>query len=106
MGIALKNYFNDMIKLINEIYMYDAQRADRCISQNGLESRCPFGDHQVFIRDPNVMTLNERKMFDAKLKKLNAVEREKMIMEYGVLVQKVACLLKINMEIEEYYLEL
>lgn len=36
-------------ELIDEIYMYDAQRADRCIAYNGLESRCPFGDHR-FIK--------------------------------------------------------
>ena len=31
-------------KRIQEIYMYDVLRADRCISSNGLESRVPFGD--------------------------------------------------------------
>jgi asparagine synthase (glutamine-hydrolysing) len=36
-------------ELVDEIYMYDAQRADRCIAYNGLEARCPFGDHR-FIR--------------------------------------------------------
>jgi asparagine synthase (glutamine-hydrolysing) len=33
-------------ELIDEIYTYDGQRADRCISSNGLESRCPFSDHR------------------------------------------------------------
>jgi asparagine synthase (glutamine-hydrolysing) len=41
------NDFKERIyELIDEIYMYDAQRADRCIAYNGLESRCPFGDHR------------------------------------------------------------
>jgi len=31
-------------KRINEIYMYDVLRADRCISSHGLEARVPFGD--------------------------------------------------------------
>lgn len=42
--------FNNRIhQLVDEIYLYDAQRADRCISHYGLEARCPFGDHR-FIR--------------------------------------------------------
>jgi len=31
-------------KRLNEIYMYDVLRADRCISSNGIEARVPFGD--------------------------------------------------------------
>lgn len=31
-------------KRIEEIYMYDVLRADRCISSNSMESRVPFGD--------------------------------------------------------------
>ncbi len=31
-------------KRIDEIYMYDVLRADRCISSNSLEARVPFGD--------------------------------------------------------------
>ena len=31
-------------KRIDEIYMYDVLRADRCISVNSLEARVPFGD--------------------------------------------------------------
>ncbi len=31
-------------KRINELYMYDVLRADRCISSNSLEARVPFGD--------------------------------------------------------------
>lgn len=31
-------------KRINELYMYDVLRADRCIAANSLEARVPFGD--------------------------------------------------------------
>ena len=31
-------------KRVDEIYMYDVLRADRCISSNSLEARVPFGD--------------------------------------------------------------
>ncbi len=44
---------------------------------------CPYGDHQVFIRDPNIMTFDEEKKFKEELKKLKSdKEREKMIREY------------------------
>jgi asparagine synthase (glutamine-hydrolysing) len=28
-------------KRVNELYMYDVLRADRCISVNSIEARCP-----------------------------------------------------------------
>ncbi len=44
---------------------------------------CPYGDHQVFIRDPNIMTFDEEKKFKEELKKLKSdKEREKMIRDY------------------------
>lgn len=33
------------VRLIDNIYYYDALRADRCIAYNGLEARVPFLDH-------------------------------------------------------------
>ena len=36
-------------KRIEELYMYDVLRADRCISVNSLEARVPFGDLE-FVR--------------------------------------------------------
>ena len=36
-------------KRIDELYMYDVLRADRCISVNSLEARVPFGDLE-FVR--------------------------------------------------------
>jgi asparagine synthetase B (glutamine-hydrolysing) len=31
-------------KRVDELYMYDVLRADRCISVNSIEARVPFGD--------------------------------------------------------------
>ena len=42
-------------KRIDELYMYDVLRADRCISVNSLEARVPFGDVD-FVR--YVMSIN------------------------------------------------
>ena len=36
-------------KRVDELYMYDVLRADRCISANSLEARVPFGD-LAFVR--------------------------------------------------------
>ncbi len=36
-------------KRVDELYMYDVLRADRCISANSLEARVPFGDLE-FVR--------------------------------------------------------
>ena len=33
----------EAVKRVNELYMYDVLRADRCISVNSLEARVPFG---------------------------------------------------------------
>lgn len=34
-------------KRIDEIYMYDVLRANRCISANGIEARVPFGNLEL-----------------------------------------------------------
>ena len=34
----------EAVKRVDELYMYDVLRADRCISVNSLEARVPFGD--------------------------------------------------------------
>lgn len=45
-------------KRIRELYMYDVLRADRCISENSLEARVPFGDIEfveyVMSLDPEI----------------------------------------------------
>ena len=47
-------------KRVDELYMYDVLRADRCISVNSLEARVPFGDLE-FVR--YVMSIDpKRKM--------------------------------------------
>lgn len=39
-----EEFQKEAVKRINEIYMYDVLRADRCISSNSMEARVPFGD--------------------------------------------------------------
>ena len=39
-----KEFQEESVKRIRELYMYDVLRADRCISVNSLEARVPFGD--------------------------------------------------------------
>ena len=45
-------------KRVDELYMYDVLRADRCISVNSLEARVPFGDldfvRYVMSIDPEI----------------------------------------------------
>jgi asparagine synthetase B (glutamine-hydrolysing) len=38
---------NEIIKLLNNIYLYDALRADRSTASNGLEIRPPFLDKEL-----------------------------------------------------------
>ncbi len=38
------DFYNENVKLLNEIYMFDVLRSDRCVSSNGLEARTPFLD--------------------------------------------------------------
>lgn len=38
---------NDSSRLLNELYMYDVLRADRCTASNGLEFREPFLDKEL-----------------------------------------------------------
>ena len=44
-------------KRVDELYMYDVLRADRCISSNSLEARVPFGD-LAFVK--YVMSINPK----------------------------------------------
>jgi len=38
------SFQNEAVKRVQELYMYDVLRADRCISDNAIEGRVPFGD--------------------------------------------------------------
>ncbi len=49
------SFQNEAQKRIRELYFYDVLRADRCISDNSLEARVPFGDLD-FVR--YVMSIN------------------------------------------------
>lgn len=50
-----KAFQEEAQKRIRELYFYDVLRADRCISDNSLEARVPFGD-LAFVR--YVMSVN------------------------------------------------
>lgn len=39
-----EEFQKECVKRIDEIYMYDVLRADRCLAANSLEARVPFGD--------------------------------------------------------------
>ena len=39
-----QSFQDEAKKRVDELYMYDVLRADRCISANSLEARVPFGD--------------------------------------------------------------
>jgi asparagine synthase (glutamine-hydrolysing) len=57
-----QEYATEIIRLLKNIYAFDVQRSDRCISSNGLEPRTPFLDHDLVsfwlnivpeLRNPN-----------------------------------------------------
>ena len=78
-------------KRIDELYMYDVLRADRCISVNSLEARVPFGDTD-FVK--YVMQINpEIKMNTYNMGKYllrHAFEADKILPEEILWRQKAA----------------
>lgn len=42
-----KSYHDECVRLLKEIYLYDALRVDRTISYHGLEARMPFSDTEL-----------------------------------------------------------
>lgn len=52
------DYHQEILRLLNDIHLFDVLRSDRCMSTNGLEARTPFLDKQ-FVNtylsiDPNL----------------------------------------------------
>jgi len=41
---SAQEFQQESVKRVDELYMYDEGRADRCISTNSIEARVPFGD--------------------------------------------------------------
>ena len=78
-------------KRVDELYMYDVLRADRCISVNSLEARVPFGDLE-FVR--YVMSIDpKRKMNTYGMGKYllrRAFERDHLLPEEILWRQKAA----------------
>ena len=78
-------------KRVDELYMYDVLRADRCISVNSLEARVPFGDLE-FVK--YVMAIDpKRKMNTYDMGKYllrHAFERDRLLPEEILWRQKAA----------------
>ena len=78
-------------KRVDELYMYDVLRADRCISVNSLEARVPFGDLEfvkyVMSVDPK-MKMNSYGMGKYLLRR--AFERDKLLPDEILWRQKAA----------------
>ncbi len=56
---------NESIKRVDELYMYDVLRADRCLAANSLEARVPFADldfASYVLRIPPFFKMNRYKM--------------------------------------------
>jgi asparagine synthase (glutamine-hydrolysing) len=60
-------------KRVDELYMYDVLRADRCISVNSIEARVPFGDLE-FVK--YVMSIDPEK-------KLNTYHKGKYLLRHA-----------------------
>ena len=78
-------------KRVDELYMYDVLRADRCISANSLEARVPFGDvsfvKYVMSIDPEIK-LNKYNMGKYLLR--HAFEKDELLPENILWRQKAA----------------
>jgi asparagine synthase (glutamine-hydrolysing) len=78
-------------KRVDELYMYDVLRADRCISANSLEARVPFGDvsfvKYVMSIDPEIK-MNKYDMGKYLLR--HAFEKEELLPENILWRQKAA----------------
>ena len=78
-------------KRVDELYMYDVLRADRCISANSIEARVPFGDIEfvkyVMSVDP-AMKVNSYGMGKYLLRR--AFEKDKLLPESILWRQKAA----------------
>lgn len=78
-------------KRVDELYMYDVLRADRCISVNSIEGRVPFGDLEfvkyVMSIDP-AMKVNSYGMGKYLLRR--AFEKDRLLPESILWRQKAA----------------
>lgn len=78
------SFQEEAIKRVKELYMYDVLRADRCISDNAMEGRVPFGDLDFVSY---VMQINPEL-------KLNKYQKGKYLLRYafkkdGLLPKKI-----------------
>lgn len=75
-----KEFQDEAKKRVDELYMYDVLRADRCISSNSIEGRVPFGDLE-FVK--YVMSINPEK-------KMNVYDMGKYLLRHAF--EKDKCL--------------
>lgn len=86
-----QSFQDEAKKRIDELYMYDVLRADRCISANSLEARVPFGDLEfvkyVMSIDPS-MKMNTYNMGKYLLR--HAFEKDHILPDSILWRQKAA----------------
>ncbi len=62
--------FDDTVRLLDELYMYDCLRTDRTLAAWGLEARCPFLDHELVdfvMRIDPALKMSSRTVIEKKL---------------------------------------
>ena len=89
-----KEFQQESIKRVHELYMYDVLRADRCISTNSIEARVPFGDLD-FVK--YVMAIDPKKKMNTynkgKYLLRHAFEKDN-ILPYDILMREKAGILR------------
>lgn len=80
-------------KRIDELYMYDVLRADRCIAANSLEARVPFGDldfvQYVMNIDPQLKLKQKDKMGKYLLRQAFEYALEKKLIDKDILPHEI-----------------
>ena len=78
--LTFKEFHNECIRLVDDIYMYDSLRADRTIAGNGIEARVPYAnkDYIEFYMsiDPDLRVPRSSKLLNITEKTEKALLRE------------------------------
>ena len=78
-------------KRVDELYMYDVLRADRCISSNSLEARVPFGDLEFVKYVMSIDPAKKMNVYDmGKYLLRHAFEEDKILPDEILWRQKAA----------------
>jgi asparagine synthase (glutamine-hydrolysing) len=73
-------FHKECIRLVQDIYLFDSLRADRCIAAHGIEARVPFSDED-FIREYLTIYPEQRKPRSSKIMKTNEKVEKALIRE-------------------------